>query len=193
MLARSALASVLASALSGIALVAITAAPHAQGAAASAVDYTSLGTSEAAPLVLVVSPEGLVAVRGEERTPYAVEVALATPQSDSLADALGAIAGAAQERARLAADAIELAKADAAPQEWESAEVVVQGEPTTPEQRAAMGALAAALESEFGSDRVAYDVALIRLPGTLLFQDTLPPGEEVPAPRFWDGLFDRLR
>ena len=183
--------------LSGLAALACAAAlvPAAQAATAPGTDYTSLGTGQAASdtLVLIVSPQGLVAQRGAEATTYDVAVALPAPPAGSMAEALVAVQEAAQERGAIAAEAIAAAKGDATPEEWAAAQVVVRGQPANADERAAMSALAAALERELGSDRVFYDVELIRLPGAGLFTDTLPPGQEIPAPGFWGGLFDRLR
>lgn len=185
----------MAAVLSGLAALACAAALVPAAQAAPGTDYTSLGTAPADSdaLVLIVSPQGLVAQRGVEATTYDVAVALPAPAAGSLAEALVAVQEAAQERGVIVAEAIAEAKGDATPEEWAAAQVVVRGQPANADERAAMSALAAALEREFGSDRVFYDVELIRLPGAGLFTDTLPPGEEIPAPGFWGGLFDRLR
>lgn len=184
-------------ALSGLAALACAAAltPAAQAAPVPGTDYTSLGAEQAGSdaLVLIVTPGGLVAQRGAESTAYDVAVTLPAPPPGSLAEALVAVQEAAQERGVIVAEAIAEAKGDATAEEWSAAQVVVRGQPATADERAAMSSLAAALERELGSDRVFYDVALIRLPGAGLFTDTLPPGEDIPAPGFWGGLFDRLR
>lgn len=186
-----------AAALSGLAALACAAAlvPAAQAATPPGTDYTSLGIGQAASdtLVLIVSPQGLVAQRGAEATTYDAAVTLPAPPAGSMAEALVAVQEAARERGAIAAEAIAAAKGDATPEEWAAAQVVVRGQPANADERAAMSALAAALERELGSDRVFYDVELIRLPGAGLFTDTLPPGQEIPAPGFWGGLFDRLR
>lgn len=187
----------LASTVAGFAAVAFAVAlpPAAQAAAAPATDYGSLGatTFRDLPLALIVSPEGLVAVRGDDSTTYAVDVTLPDPEGDSLVAALESIQAATQDRARIAGEVIAQAEADATAEEWASVRVIVRGDPTTPEERVGMQTLAALLEEELGSDRVGYDTGLLRLPGTMLFRDSLAPGEQVPAPRFWGGLFDRLR